>query len=128
MGILWVWAKSFLYSRPCYLRGFLAFLNLYTLHDRKIRFDALLFFCVYSGLKCCQFLLYITGIRVLPRNFRNSFLFTATSRNSPPAKRVSAANRVCKDVDIFRKPLLHLNRFYANLRHFLMKLSTLFRL
>jgi hypothetical protein len=44
-----------------------------------------------------------TGIRVLPRNFRNS-LFTDICKNPPSARCVSAASCVCKYIDIFRKP------------------------
>ena len=52
-----------------------------------------------------QYILDITGIRGLPRKFRNSSLFTANCKTSPSARCVSAANRLCKDVDIFRKPI-----------------------
>jgi hypothetical protein len=51
-----------------------------------------------------------TGIRVLPRNFRNSFLFTATFKNFPSSRCVSAANRVCKDICILRKPSISLKQ------------------
>jgi hypothetical protein len=37
----------------------------------------------------------ITGILVIPRNFR-IFLFTATCKNSASAECVSAANNVCR--------------------------------
>jgi hypothetical protein len=51
-----------------------------------------------------------TGIQVLPRNFRNSSLFTATCTNSPSATGVSDANRVCTDIDIFRTPIISLKQ------------------
>ena len=38
------------------------------------------------------------------RTFRHSSLFTAARNNSPPARCVSAANCVCKDVHVFWKP------------------------
>jgi hypothetical protein len=41
---------------------------------------------------------------------RNSSLFTATRKNSPSARCVSAANRVCEDVDMFRKPTVSLKQ------------------
>jgi hypothetical protein len=84
---------------------FLNFLKLHTRHDRRIYPDALYFIAVYSGLKCCPSLLDTTGVRVLPCNFRNFSLFTANCQNSPSARCVSAANRECTDVDIFRKPV-----------------------
>jgi hypothetical protein len=55
----------------------------------------------------CLFL-DLTSIRVLFRNFRNSSLFAATCKNSPSARRVSAADLLCKDVDILRKPVISL--------------------
>jgi hypothetical protein len=81
-------------------KDFLKFLKLHTLHDRRLYLDASFFISVYSGLKCHPSLLDTTGIRVLPRNFRNSSLFTATCKNSPSARCVSAANRVCTDIAI----------------------------
>jgi len=93
---------------------FHTFLNLYTLRNKILYLDALVFICFYSGLKCWKFLWDTTGIRVLPRNFRNSSLFTVTSNNSPSAGCVSVANRLFKDVDIFMKPITSLKQI---LRH-----------
>jgi hypothetical protein len=90
---------------------FLESLKLHTLHDRRLHLDALFLISVYSGLKCCPSLLDTTGIRVPSRNVRNSSLFTVTCTNSPTARCVTAANRVCKDVDIFRKPITSLKQF-----------------
>jgi hypothetical protein len=73
--------------------------------------DALFLISVYSGLKCYPSLLYTTGVRVPSRNVRNSPLLTVTCTNSPTARCVTAANRVCKDVDIFRKPVTSLKQF-----------------
>jgi hypothetical protein len=72
--------------------------------------DALFFISVYSGLKCCPSLLDTTGIRVSSRNVRTSSLFTATCKNSPTARCVTAANRVCKATDIFSKHIASLNQ------------------
>jgi hypothetical protein len=85
---------------------FLKFIKLRSLHGRRLYQDALFFISVYSGLKCCPSLLDTTGIRVLARNFRNS----CTCKNSPSARCVSAANRVCTDIDIFRKPIISLKQ------------------
>ena len=57
---------------------FLKFLNLYTLHNRRLYLDVQFLISVHSGLKCSLSLLDTTGIQVLPLNFRNSCLFTAT--------------------------------------------------
>ena len=105
----------FLYSSPCY-DNFLTFLKLPTLHDRRLFLDALFFTSDYSVSKCCPSLsdttdtTDTTDIRVLPRHFRNSSLFTVTCTNSPSARRVSAANRVCTDIDIFSKPIISLKQ------------------
>jgi hypothetical protein len=89
---------------------FLEFLKLHTLHDRRLHLDALFFISVYLGLKCCPCLLYTIGIRVPCSNVRNSSLFTDTCKNCPSARCVAAANRVCKDIDIFRKPVTYLKQ------------------
>ena len=96
---------------------FLKILKLHTVHDRRSHLHALFFIFAYSGLKCHLYLLDITGIRVLPRNFRSSSLFPVTCKISSSAICISAANLVCKDVDICRKPLHHCNRFYTILWH-----------
>jgi len=77
-----------------------------------------MFVSVYTGLKRCPSLLDITDIQVFPRNFRYSSLFSVTCKNCPSPGCVSAANRVCKNVDIFRKPITSFKQiceFYINL-------------
>jgi hypothetical protein len=51
----------------------------------------------------------VTGILVLPRNFRISSLFTATCKNSASAECLSAADRVWKDFNVFRKAIASLS-------------------
>jgi hypothetical protein len=99
------------------------FLKLHILHDRRLHVDELICIPVYSGFRCCPSLLDITGCPVFLHNFRNSSLFTATCKNSPCARCVSAANRVCKDVDICRKPIISLKQI---LRYDIFKLTYLF--
>jgi hypothetical protein len=89
---------------------FLEFLKLHTLHDRRLHLGALFFIPVYSGLKCCPSLLDTTGIPVPSHNVRNPSLFTATCKNPPSAGCVTAANRVRKDTDTFRKPITSLKQ------------------
>jgi hypothetical protein len=60
------------------------------------------------ALGCCPSLLDTTGIRVPSRNVSNSSLCTVTCTNWPTARCVTAANRVCKGIDIFRKPVTSL--------------------
>jgi hypothetical protein len=88
----------------------LEFLKLHTLHDRRLHLDALFFISVYSGLKCCPSVLDTMGIRAPSRNVRNSSLFTATCRNCPSARCVTAANYVCKATVIFGKPITSLKQ------------------
>jgi hypothetical protein len=89
---------------------FLKFLNLYTLHNRRLYLDVLFLISVHSSLKFCLSLLDTTGIQVLPFNFKNSCLFTATCYNYLSAECTSAASLVCKDADIFRKPFTSLKQ------------------
>jgi hypothetical protein len=105
----------FTYDNVTY-EDFLKIMKLRTLHKRRLTPGANVFFIsVYFGLKCCPSLLDVTGIRVLPHNFRNSFLFIVTCKNTPSARRVSAAKYLCKDVDVSRKVTDSLNQ---NLRYF----------
>jgi len=69
--------------------------------NRILYLDASRF--VYSDLKCWPCLLDVTCIPVLHRTFTNSSLFTATCKTSQSAKRVSAANHLCKNERVFRK-------------------------
>jgi hypothetical protein len=76
--------------------------------------------------------LHIAGISFCSPNVGISLLFTVTCKDSYFARRVSAANLVCKDVDILREPLnsltqiLHifqglgfLSQYYIYIAHFL---------
>jgi hypothetical protein len=77
---------------------FLEGLKRHTPHDIRFLLDALFLISVYSGSKCYAPPVDITGIRVLPCNFRKSSLLTVTCKTSPFASCVSSANRVCKDL------------------------------
>jgi hypothetical protein len=97
---------SLLHLRPWCVGGFFYFIFWRFISCTKEDFGALIFISIYSGLKCCPSPLDATGNRVLLRNFRNTSLFTDTWRNSPSVSCVSAANHVCKDVDVMRKTML----------------------
>ena len=49
---------------------------------------------------------YITGIRIIPPNFRTFSLFIAIYKTSPSTRSVTAAIRVWKNVDILGNRLL----------------------
>jgi len=102
--------KSFLYLWPGYLRGFSSVSKDSILAQPHSLPWCIIFISVYSCLKRCPSLLDITDIQVFPRNFRSFSLFTATCENCPSAGCVSAANRACKNVDIFRKPFTSLKQ------------------
>jgi hypothetical protein len=57
-------------------------------------------------LKTKYIIIIINSNRVLPRNFGNSSLFTGTCKKSPPARRVSTANREGNGVDVSGNLLL----------------------
>jgi hypothetical protein len=90
-------------------RIFLNFLTFIPCTTKDYR-NAVFFISVYSVLKRYPSLLDTTGILVLPHNFINSLLFTATCYNSPSARCVVAANRMCKDLDICRKTVTSLTQ------------------
>jgi hypothetical protein len=73
---------------------------LYVLGDRL---DALFLTQVYFGLKFCSSVLEIVGLRVPARYSRDFALFNIFSvcKNCPSARCASAANVVCRNVDVF---------------------------
>jgi hypothetical protein len=77
------------------------------------------FLFVYSGSKRCPSLFGITDIRFLPRNFRNTSLFTTTCENSLSARRISADNHLSKTSISLGNLLLLSDKFCANLWHFI---------
>ena len=64
---------------PVYANG----LKLHAIYDSTLHLDALLFISLYSALKCCPSLLDNNGVRFLPRNFRNSCMFSVTCKTPP---------------------------------------------
>jgi hypothetical protein len=104
------------------------FIQLHTLHNKRLYRDAVFFyFGLFSFSKRFPSLFDTTGIQVLPHNFGNAFLCTATCCNSPSARCVAPANRVRKDLDISRKTVTSLKqKFYTNLCPFYIKLSMFF--
>jgi hypothetical protein len=77
-------------------------LNLRSQHTRCRHIDALFLICVFKGVKNCPPVLETVGIRVPSRNICNFSLFCCPSSYCPSASCVSAANRVCDSLDIFR--------------------------
>jgi hypothetical protein len=77
-------------------------LKLHTLFIRRHRLDALFLTQVYFGLKFCPSVLEIVGLRVPARYIRDFALFNvcSSSTNCPFARCASAANVVCRDVDV----------------------------
>jgi hypothetical protein len=74
-----------------------------------IMIDALFFIQVYRGSKFCPSVLEIVGLRVPARCIRDFTLFSvcSSSRYSSCARCASAANVVCRDIDVFgAKPVL----------------------
>jgi hypothetical protein len=88
-------------------------LKLHTLRMRRHRLDALLLTQVYFSFKFCPSVLEIVGLRVPARYIRDIALFNVCSscKNYPSARCASAANVVCRDVDVFGARNVLLNRF-----------------
>jgi hypothetical protein len=78
-------------------------LKLHTLYIRRHRLDAFFLTQVCFGLKFCPSVLEIVGLRVPARYIRDFALFNvcSLSKNCPSARCASAANVVCRDVDVF---------------------------
>jgi hypothetical protein len=69
---------------------FLEFLKLYTLHDRRLHFDALFFISVYSGLKCCPSLSWIPLV----------YVFLLVMSETPPCSLLRV--KTLRQRDVFR--------------------------
>jgi hypothetical protein len=85
-------------------------LKLHTLHKRRCRLDALFLTQVYRGSKFCPSVLETVGPRIPARYIRDFYMFSvySYSKSYPSARRASAANVVCRDVDIFGTKTLSL--------------------
>jgi hypothetical protein len=83
-------------------------LNMHTSVKRRHHADAPFLAQVYRGFIHCSSSLEILGLRVPVRHIRDFPMFnvSSTSKNCPSARCASAANVVCRDVDVFgQKPL-----------------------
>jgi hypothetical protein len=92
-------------------------LKLHSLHMRRHRLDALFLTQVCFGFKFCPSVLEIVGLRVPARYIRDFTLFIVCSscNNCPSARCASAANVVCRDVDVFGAGNVHLNNFLKSI-------------
>jgi hypothetical protein len=70
---------------------------------RRRRLDVLFLTEIYFGFKICLSVLEIVGLRVPARYIRDFAVFNVCSscKNCPSAGCASAANVVCRDVDVF---------------------------
>jgi hypothetical protein len=71
-------------------------------YQRELKYQHCLFIVIvfifiqfFCNTKCCPTYSYVTSIRVLQRNFKNSTLVSVTRTNLPPARFISAAIVVC---------------------------------
>ncbi|PNF34240.1 hypothetical protein B7P43_G17496 [Cryptotermes secundus] len=78
-------------------------LKLHTLHKRRYHLDALFLIQVYRGSVFCPSALEIVGLRVPVLYIRDFHMFNvcSVSKNCPSARCASAANVVCRNVDVF---------------------------
>jgi hypothetical protein len=85
-------------------------LKLHTLQRRGHHPDALFLTQVYRGSKFCPSVLETVGPRV-PALYSRDFSmlnFCSSSKSCPPARGASAANVVCRDIDVFGTKTLSL--------------------
>jgi hypothetical protein len=69
-------------------------------YDWRLHLDALFLFYVHSSLKCCPPFSILLVSEIVLVIYKNSTTFSFPCKKSPSG-RVSAANLMCKDVDIF---------------------------
>jgi hypothetical protein len=85
-------------------------LNFLTLHLRRRRLDALFLINVFKGKISCSSVFDTVSLRIITRSVRDYSTFTVhhNFRVSPSARFVSAANAVCRSIDIFNKDVFGL--------------------
>jgi hypothetical protein len=88
-------------------------LKVHTLRMRRQRLDALFLTQIFFGYKFCPSVLEIVSLRVPSRYIIEFALIKVCSswKNCPSARCASAANVVCRDVDVFGARNVLLNRF-----------------
>jgi hypothetical protein len=89
-------------------------LNLQTLQVRRRHTDALFLINVFRGTKFCPSVLEAVGLRVPTRKIGNFSMFSCSSSHCPTARCVSAANSVCKFVDILSDSHLSLKNLICS--------------
>jgi hypothetical protein len=99
--------------------------NLLTLRIRNRHFDALFLINVFSGAKCCPYVLETVDLPVPIENTRDFTMFGCSSRHCPSARCISAANAVCKSTGIFRNRGLNTSSTNLNRSIFLCTLFVL---
>jgi hypothetical protein len=89
-------------------------LKLHTLRVRRYRLDAPFLIQIYFGFKICPSLLEIVGFRVPARYIRDFSLINVCSscKNCPSAGCASAANVVCREIDVFGARNILFRHFY----------------
>jgi hypothetical protein len=82
-------------------------LKLHTLRKRRYHLDDVFLTQVYRGSKFCSSVSETVGLRVPVRYIRDFSMFSVcSSSKNCPARSASAANVVCRDLDIYgTKPL-----------------------
>jgi hypothetical protein len=80
-------------------------LNFRTLHSRRRHLDALFLINIFKSKMNCHSIMDTVGIRVPTRQIRDFSTFSVSSalRHSPSAMCATAANDICRLLDIFLK-------------------------
>jgi hypothetical protein len=85
--------------------GMLSRLNISTLHSRRKHLDALFLINVFKNKISCSSIFYTVNLRIPVRRIRDfsTFVVNHNFKVSPSARCVSAANAMCKEIDIYSK-------------------------
>jgi hypothetical protein len=85
-------------------------LNFLTLHLRRRHLDAIFLINVFKGKISCSFVFDTVSLHIPNRSVTDYSTFTVhcNFKVSPPARCVSAANAVCRSIDIFNKDCIRL--------------------
>jgi hypothetical protein len=95
----------------CFNRFFAQYDYSYALPLERLKLHSLLVLAqIYRGSKFCPSVLYIIDLLVPSRHIRDLSVFKlcSCSKNCPSARYTSAANVVCRDVDVFGTKTLSL--------------------
>jgi hypothetical protein len=93
-----------------FLTIMLELLKLHTLQVRRLHLEALFLLVFFSGYKFCPPLVHNICLRVLNCSIKNFTQLSVACKYCTFARYATAANLVCSNIDVFRRPVRSLHQ------------------